>query len=151
TRDFLPNVRKAIAAGLPANVALEALTIRAAELVGEGDVLGSVEQGKIANLVVSNGDVLADSAKVSLVFVDGIRYEAAPSSAPARNAGGGSGAAAPAAQLGGTWALNLNSPQGPMDITMTVTQTGNSFSGTMTSMLGSSEISEGQINGRTAT
>ncbi len=149
TRDFLPNVRKAIAAGLPANVALEALTIRAAELVGEGDVLGSVEQGKIANLVVSNGDVLADSARVSLVFVDGIRYEAA-AAAPARNAGGGGGAM-PAAQLAGTWALNLASPQGPTDNTMTVTQSGNSFSGTMTSMMGTSEISEGQINGRTAT
>ena len=153
SRDFLPNVRKAIAAGLPATVALEALTIRAAELVGEGDVLGSVEQGKIANLVVSNGDILGDSAKVSLVFVDGIRYEAAPPPAPARNAGGGggSGAAAPAAQLAGTWALNLNSPQGPMDITMTVSQSGNGFTGTMASMLGTNEISEGQINGRVAT
>jgi hypothetical protein len=34
SRDFLPNVRKAIAAGLPAGVALEAVTIRAAELAG---------------------------------------------------------------------------------------------------------------------
>ena len=65
TREFLPNVRKAVAAGLPANVALEALTIRPAEMVGAGDILGSVEAGKIANLVVTNGDILSDSARVS--------------------------------------------------------------------------------------
>src|SRR5262249_43783261 len=51
SRDFIPNVRKAIAAGLPANAALEAVTIRAAELVGAGEMLGSIEAGKIANLV----------------------------------------------------------------------------------------------------
>lgn len=146
SREFVANVRKAIAAGLPASVALEAVTIRPAELAGAGEMLGSIETGKIANLVVSNGDVLSDSAKVSAVFVDGIRYEVAP--APAPRAGGGAGNA-PAAQLAGTWALNLVSPQGPMDITMTLNQSGNSFSGSMTSMMGTTDISEGQITGRT--
>lgn len=150
SRDFIPNVRKAIAAGLPAGVALEAVTIRAAELAGASDMLGSVEAGKIANLVISNGDILSDSARISGVFVDGIRYEVAPP--PARPAAGGAGGAnTPAAQIGGTWALNLTSPQGPMDITMVVTQNGSAFSGTMTSMMGTNDISEGQIAGRTAT
>jgi hypothetical protein len=89
-------------------------------------MLGSIEAGKIANLVVSTGDVLGDSARISAVFVDGIRYEvAAP---PARPAGGGN-AAAPA-QIGGTWTMTLNSPQGPLDLTMTITQSGATFSGT---------------------
>jgi imidazolonepropionase-like amidohydrolase len=152
TRDFLPNVRKAIAAGLPASTALEALTIRAAEMVGEGDMLGSIEQGKIANLVVSNGDILGDSARVSLVFVDGIRYDGAPP-AP-RNAGGGSGGGGgggAAAQIAGTWAMNLVSPQGPVDMTLTVTQNGSSFNGSMTSQFGTNEISDGQISGRVVT
>jgi imidazolonepropionase-like amidohydrolase len=152
SRDFIPNVRKAIAAGLPANVALEAVTIRAAELAGAGEILGSIEAGKIANLVVSNGDILSDSAKVNAVFVDGIRYEVAPPPAPARtNAGGGGGGAAPPAQVGGTWTMNMTSPQGPMDITMVATQTGSSFTGTMTSMMGASDISDGQITGRNLT
>ena len=150
SRDFVPNVRKAIAAGLPANVALEAVTIRAAELAGAGEMLGSIEAGKIANLVISNGDILSDSAKVSGVFVDGIRYEVTPP--PAARAGGGNGGATvPPAQVGGTWAMNMTSPQGPMDITMTVTQSGSAFSGTMTSMMGTNDISEGQIAGRTVT
>ncbi|HEV8149551.1 MAG TPA: amidohydrolase family protein [Gemmatimonadales bacterium] len=148
SRDFVPNVRKAIAAGLPANIALEALTIRPAELAGAGEMLGSIEVGKIANLVVSNGDILSDSAKVSAVFVDGIRYEVSPPSAP--RAGAGVAGAAPA-QIGGTWTMNLAAPQGPLDITMTLSQSGSSFSGTMTSMMGTQDISEGQVNGRTVT
>jgi imidazolonepropionase-like amidohydrolase len=150
SREFLPNVRKAVAAGLPAAVALEALTIRPAELAGAGEMLGSIEAGKIANLVVSSTDLLSDSARVSAVFVDGIRYPVAPPPAPRAGSTGG-GATAPAAQLAGGWTMTLTSPQGPLDITMTLTQTGNAFTGTMTSSLGSQEISDGQINGRNVT
>jgi len=150
SREFLPNVRKAVAAGLPASVALEALTIRPAELAGAGEMLGSIEAGKIANLVVSSTDLLSDSARVSAVFVDGIRYSVAPPPAP-RAGGNAGGTGAPAAQVGGGWTMTLTSPQGPLDITMTLTQTGGSFTGTMTSSVGTQEISDGQINGRNVT
>ena len=150
SREFLPNVRKAVAAGLPASVALEALTIRPAELAGAGEVLGSIEAGKIANLVVSSTDLLSDSARVSAVFVDGIRYPVTPPPAP-RAGGNTAGGAAPAAQIGGGWTMTLTSPQGPLDITMTLAQTGGSFTGTMTSSVGTQEISDGQVNGRTVT
>ncbi|MGH7568324.1 MAG: amidohydrolase family protein [Gemmatimonadales bacterium] len=73
--EFLANVRKAVAAGLPRATALEALTIRPAEIAGAAEQLGSIETGKIANLVVTEGDLLGDSAKVRAVFVDGVRYE----------------------------------------------------------------------------
>jgi imidazolonepropionase-like amidohydrolase len=150
SREFLPNVRKAVAAGLPASVALEALTIRPAELAGAGEMLGSIEAGKIANLVVSSADLLSDSARVSAVFVDGIRYPVTPTPAP-RGGGDAAGAGGPAAQVGGGWTMNLTSPQGPVEITMTLTQSGASFTGTMTSALGTQEISEGQITGRNLT
>ena len=148
SREFVPNVRKAIAAGLPANVALEAVTIRAAELAGAGEVLGSIEAGKIANLVVTNGDILSDSAKVNTVFVDGIRYDGPPASAARPNPAGGNGSGGAAAQIGGSWGMTLNSPQGPLDITMTVNQSGATFSGNMTSMMGTQTIDEGQVTGR---
>jgi imidazolonepropionase-like amidohydrolase len=76
--EFLANVRKAIAAGLPRDTALAALTLRAAAIAGVGEQLGSVEPGKIANLVVAEGDLLGDSARVRMVFVDGIRYDPDP-------------------------------------------------------------------------
>lgn len=143
--EFLPAVRKAIAAGLPAAAALEALTLVPAEMVGLSAALGTIEPGKIANLVVTEGGgLLADSARIRHVFVDGIRYDiAAP--APGRGNGGG-----PPVALGGTWVLTINSPQGPMDVTMTVTQSGGSFSGSMTSMLGTTSFDDGQIDGRSA-
>lgn len=152
SRDFLPNVRKAVAAGLPASVALEALTIRAAEMVGVGEMLGSIEAGKIANLVVSSTDLLSDSARVSAVFVDGIRYEVAPPPAARAGVGGGAaGSGAPAAQVAGAWTMTLTSPQGPLEVAMTLVQNGASFAGTMTSQVGSQEISDGQITGRNLT
>ncbi len=52
----MANVKKAIAAGLPRQTALEALTIRAAEIAGVDQQLGSIEPGKIADLVITEGD-----------------------------------------------------------------------------------------------
>lgn len=149
--EFVTNLRKAVAAGLPAPVALEAVTIRAAELAGAAEQVGSIEAGKIANLVVTEGgDVLADSARVRMVFVDGTRYEVA---APAARAGAGNarGAGQPPAEVGGRWALTVSSPQGPMDIAMTVAQSGTTFTGSMTSMMGTTSFADGQVRGRSLT
>jgi adenine deaminase len=141
--EFLANVRKAIAAGLPRAAALEALTIRAAEAAGAGRQLGSVEQGKIANLVVSEGDLLGDSAKVRYVFVDGDRYEVVAQAAPRGSRGGGA-----AAPVGGTWDVTTNSPQGASTSVLTVTQEGAAVRGTMASQLGTVEVENGEVSGR---
>ena len=151
--DFIANVRKAIAAGLPREVAVEALTIRAAEIAGVGDQLGSIETGKIADLVVSDGPPLAENARIRTVFVDGIDYDVIP--AAARNAqragGGGRGAGGEMAQVAGTWTVTVNGPQGAMTSTMTMTQTADAIDGNMISELGTAAISDGRVNGRTVT
>jgi hypothetical protein len=158
--DFLANVRRAIAAGLPRNVALEAVTIRAAEAAGAGAQLGSIEPGKIANLVVTEGDLLGDSAKTRMVFVDGVRYEVAAPTPAARGRGvagrGGAGRAGAAegaetAQVGGTWLLTVTGPQGTSTATLTVTQSGDVLDGTLTSEVGTREIQNGRVSGRTVT
>jgi imidazolonepropionase-like amidohydrolase len=141
--DFLGAVRRIVRAGLPEQAALEALTIRPAELIGLGSALGSIEPGKIANLVVTErGDLLADSARIREVFVDGIRYQV---QAPPSRAGGGGTAPA---QLGGSWLMTVTSPQGPMEVTFTVTQTGTSFTGQMASAMGTTPVDDGQITGK---
>jgi imidazolonepropionase-like amidohydrolase len=73
--DFLAGVRKAIERGLPADVALRAVTLAPAEVLGVADRLGSLEAGKIANVVVWTGEPLAKDAKAKMVFVDGQLYE----------------------------------------------------------------------------
>jgi imidazolonepropionase-like amidohydrolase len=85
--EFMTNVKKAVAAGLPRETAIEALTIRAAEAAGVEEQLGSIEQGKIANLLIMTGDALTDSARLESVFVDGERY--AVVQAPADSTRGG--------------------------------------------------------------
>jgi imidazolonepropionase-like amidohydrolase len=154
--DFVTNLKKAIAAGLPREVALAGATIRAAELAGVNAAMGSVETGKIANLIVSSAPFLADSATISDVFVDGVRYALPPP--PPRRAttnggaarGRGPGAAPTIAQFGGTWTLVTNSPQGDSEATLTVTQEGGTFTGSMVSQLGSAAIESGQIEGAKA-
>jgi imidazolonepropionase-like amidohydrolase len=72
---FLAGIRKAIEQGLPAEAALRAVTLGAAETWGVADRTGSLEKGKIANLVAWSGEPLAKEAKVKMVFVDGHLYE----------------------------------------------------------------------------
>lgn len=150
--ELIANTRKIIAAGLPAAVALEALTIRAAELAGVGEALGSIETGKIANLVVSTGPLLGDSSRITMIFVDGQRYTldtegrkdgttdrptapTVPTVPPA-----------PSVSVAGTWTITSNSPQGAMESTLTVQQQGTAFTGTMSSqMLGSTPVADGVI------
>ena len=85
---FMDNVRKAIAAGLPRNVAIEALTIRAAEAAGVEAQLGSIETGKIANLLVVQGEPLSATARIESVYVDGLHYDVVPAP-PGRGGRGG--------------------------------------------------------------
>ena len=153
--EFMGNVRKAVAAGLPRDVALKALTIRPAEMAGVVEQLGSIEAGKIANLVVTQGDLLSDSGKVRTVFVDGTRYDIVAAPPRAAGAGGGTGRGAratEAAQVAGTWNVTTSSPQGEVSSTLTITQNGDAFSGTIASpMFGTAQVTDGVVSGRTLT
>ena len=69
--DFLKNVGKAVKAGLPRDAALRALTLGAATIAGAADRLGSIERGKIASLVITQGDLFDDKVVIKHVFVGG--------------------------------------------------------------------------------
>lgn len=73
--EALPAVRRAVAQGLSEDDAIRALTLSPAEIFGVADQLGSVEQGKIANLVVASGSLLDEDTSVEMVFVDGEMFE----------------------------------------------------------------------------
>jgi hypothetical protein len=77
-RDFQRAVKKAIDAGLSREDAVRALTLSAAEIYGVADRVGSIEKGKIANLVLTRGDIFEDRTRVEMVFVDGKKYAPAP-------------------------------------------------------------------------
>jgi imidazolonepropionase-like amidohydrolase len=69
--DFLRNVARAVREGLPEEAAIRALTLEAARIAGAADRVGSLEKGKIANLVVTSGDLFNEATRIRHVFVDG--------------------------------------------------------------------------------
>jgi imidazolonepropionase-like amidohydrolase len=61
----------AAAFGLPKDEALKAVTIYPAEIFGVADRVGSIEVGKIANLIVTDGDPLEIRTQIKHVFING--------------------------------------------------------------------------------
>jgi imidazolonepropionase-like amidohydrolase len=61
----------AAAFGLSKEEALKAVTIYPAEIFGVADRIGSIEPGKIANLIVSDGDPLEIRTQIKHVFING--------------------------------------------------------------------------------
>jgi imidazolonepropionase-like amidohydrolase len=61
----------AVAYGLPHDEALKAVTVNAARMLGLEDRLGTLEPGKIANLIVTTGDPLEIRTQVRYVFING--------------------------------------------------------------------------------
>jgi len=70
-QEFLANALKAVESGLPRDEALKALTIYPAQILGVGEQLGSLEKGKIANIIVTTGDPLDRNTRVRHLFIDG--------------------------------------------------------------------------------
>ena len=62
----------AAAYGLPYDDALKAITLNVAEMFGFGDRLGSLDVGKMANVVVANGDPLDVRTDVKQVYIQGV-------------------------------------------------------------------------------
>ena len=89
--DFLRNAARTVKeGGLTAEAALKALTIDAARIAGAADRVGSIEQGKIANIVVTDGDLFEANTRVRHVFVDGRPIEITAGGPGRGGRGGGS-------------------------------------------------------------
>ncbi|HEX6309608.1 MAG TPA: amidohydrolase family protein [Longimicrobiales bacterium] len=136
------HVRLAIAEGLPADEALRALTVTPARLLGIEAVAGTVEAGKLANLVVVQGDLFAENARVRDVFVEGVRYAIpAPEPRPQR----GTDTARATADVTGEWVGELDGPGGLMQFTLTISGSGQELSGRITSEMGAVDLTGTQI------
>ena len=63
----------AVAYGLPYDEALKAVTIYPAQIFGVSDQVGTLETGKVANIIVTNGDPLELTTDVKYLFIKGQR------------------------------------------------------------------------------
>jgi len=65
----------AAAFGLPKEEALKGVTINPAQIFGVDKLVGSIEVGKLANLVVTDGDILEHRTRVKHMFIAGRQVE----------------------------------------------------------------------------
>ena len=137
-KDLLPAVKKAIDAGLSQEAALRALTLSPAEIFGVADVLGSIEKGKIANLVVTDGNAFDKKTKVKMVFVDGYKFEVREPIRPSDP---------PKGDLTGKWTLKYTTPEGDEESTADLVMSGDgTLSGTLSSKRGTASIFSGYLS-----
>jgi imidazolonepropionase-like amidohydrolase len=87
--ETLEGARRAVAQGLSEADAIRALTLSPAQIFGVDDRLGSLETGKIANVVVADGSLFVDGTRIETVFVDGEKFDVAAPMASADDAGDG--------------------------------------------------------------
>ena len=75
---FRTMVKTAIDCGLHADDALAAVTTIPASIVGMEKQLGTIEQGKMANIILADGELFNGKTKIRETWIDGIRYIVQP-------------------------------------------------------------------------
>jgi hypothetical protein len=137
-KDIVKAAKKSIDAGLPPDAALRAMTLSGAEIFGVADRTGSVEKGKIANLVVTDGDIFEEKTKVKIIFVDGRKFEPREPERPKDP---------PKGDISGKWKLAYTTPQGAEGSTADLTMsTDGTITGTVTSSRGTATVISGYLS-----
>jgi hypothetical protein len=137
-KDILKAAKKSIDAGLSPDAAIRAFTLTPAEIFGVADRLGSIETGKIANLVVTDGDIFDEKTKIKFVFVDGRRFTIREPEKPKDP---------PKGDLTGKWKLSYTTPEGPEESTVDLVMASDgSLSGTLSSTRGNANIISGYLS-----
>ncbi len=80
-KDFLKNLRKAVERGLSKSSALGALTVNPAQMLGVENQLGTLDAGRLASFVVTDGDLFEKKSKIVETWVNGLRFEHSPAAA----------------------------------------------------------------------
>ncbi|MEM8960836.1 MAG: amidohydrolase family protein [Acidobacteriota bacterium] len=125
----------AIERGLSADRALAAFTTTPAEMLGVADRIGTIETGKIANLVLVEGDLFVADTKILAIWVDGVRSEVKESKPPE-------------VEPAGTWELIVDAgPQGQLPITIVLEGDATDLSGSLVGLGGSVPLSSAAVSG----
>jgi Amidohydrolase family len=137
-KDILKAAKKSIDAGLAPDAALRAFTLSPAEIFGVADRLGSIENGKIANLVLTDGDLFEEKTKIKMVFVDGQRFEAHEPEKPKEP---------PKGDITGKWKLSYTTPEGAEESTADLAMDKDgTISGSLSSPRGTANIISGYLS-----
>lgn len=132
------NLAQAIERGLPADVALAALTTVPAEELGLERVVGTLDPGKAANVLVVEGDLFREKTTIRDVWVDGRVFELRDVEPPT-------------VEPAGTWEMTISAAGGAFQLPVTIELAGaaDDLSGTLTSPQGELPISSAEVSGAT--
>ena len=136
--DLHANAGRVIANGLSSEDALRAFTMWPAEIFGVTNQLGSIETGKIANLVIARGNLFDRGTRVTQIFIDGRPVDLRTSPAT------GGGETRP--NLDGSWTVVINSGQNPINATLNIEHEGDVIRGVMQGPAGSRNISNASVS-----
>ncbi|WP_425638870.1 amidohydrolase family protein [Algoriphagus yeomjeoni] len=125
--DIMKALQKMIASGLSEKAALAALTTNPASILGLTKVAGSIEKGKMANLILSTDSLFTEDAQIKHMVVDGIIYDY-ETKAKKKAAKDGNGAM----KIEGTWEYTSESPAGSSGGILVIKKDGSDYSGTIT-------------------
>lgn len=134
---FKEGIQKAIENGLPQNKALDVLTIGAAAFLGLEKVLGTIEPGKMANLALVEGEILAKDAKVKYVFADGKKFELKETAVKEGEK--------PTVNITGKWEISIE--EAGLKLTMDFVQEEAALSGKLTTPFGVFDFTGGTVSG----
>jgi hypothetical protein len=135
-KSFLDGIQKAIDAGLSREKALEALTTTPAAFLGLDKALGTIEPGKMANLVLVEGDALAKEPKVKMVFADGRKFEFKDTK--------GKEGEKPTVNVSGRWELTI--PDAGLKMNVDFSQEEAALSGKLTTPFGVFDFTGGSVS-----
>lgn len=143
--DVLKNLRTVIKAGFPEEEALKAMTIYPAEYLDIKNLVGSIDPGKIANIVLTTGKIFDEKSVVQKIFVDGMFFEVKQTPKKAETT---------SLDISGKWKAIVDSPMGAVDMTIEFNQDGSNITGSFTSEMpemGKWDITEGILSGKELT
>jgi hypothetical protein len=125
--DLRENITEIMEQGLSEDAALAALTTNAAANLGVSESLGSIDPGKIANLIVADGPLFDSDTHYHYVFVDGQKFaydKASRASNDSTDTGND--------VLSGSWMFTAFTPDGDQSAEASFRKSGDDWSGTMT-------------------
>lgn len=150
TGDYFPGIRKAIDNGLSADDALRATTINPAKIIGIDRQLGSLDRGKIANIVITDKPIFDKEAKVKRLFVDG-RESKVQAEDEKKKPGAAAGEASTTSGLDGSWSFVVKTTAGDANISAILHLENGQISGTFSGDRGSGTVGNGTLDGTTIT
>lgn len=136
--DIHTSVRRLIKDGLSERDALSALTTRAASAIGISDIAGTIERGKLGNLVIATQPIFDEKSKIKMVMIDGQLHEYEVKEKKKKTASDGE-----VIDPSGAWSYTIEIPGMAASGTMTITKNGDDYDVEVTSNQNPGEVAKG--------